>query len=467
MTLTLEARDATAGTPVLIAALDATVARARAGMLYGERLRDVRIRSLADLERLPLTTREDLQRAGVHGTRAVPLEQVCHYGESSGTSGAANAMWLTAGDLVRNADAIRATHPDVFAAGRMLLNRFPFMAAPAHLIQLVAQRGGGVSIPAGNINWDVPFPRALELARTTGVQVLAGLPLEPIVFEAIARERGLDPARDFAFDTFFLGGSTLPPAMRRRMARIWGVRVIELYGSTETMLLGTSCTEGAVHLETGLVHCEILRLDRSRPADAGEEGLLVVTTIGIEGSPLVRLDTGDLVRRLGPCACGDPRPSLTVLGRERETLDVAGLRLHQHTLVDAAAEAADVLDSSVFFTVVLPDRVIVRVETAASTDPSAALAARLGGVPVEVERVPRGMLLDTELLGRSPHVYKPVVVGDWRGPGRRILNVVEGMIEWPRPTLPEFWRWARRMVATERRRRALGRHARVVGHRGR
>lgn len=442
------------------AALDATVARARGSALYRDRLRDARVRSLDDFVRLPLTTREDLQRAGVHGTRAVPLEQVCHYGESSGTSGATNTMWLTADDLTRNADAIRATHPDVFAPGRILLNRFPFMAAPAQLIQLIAQRGGGVSIPAGNINWDVPFGRALELARSTGVQVLAGMPLEPIVLEAMARARGLAPASDFAFDTFFLGGSTLPPAMRRRMARVWNARVIELYGSTETMLLGTSCAEGALHVETGLVYCEILRLDRSGPTDVGEEGLLVVTTIGIDGSPLVRLDTGDVVRRLGPCACGDPRPALVVLGRERETLEVAGRRFHQSTLVDAAAEAADLLDSSVFFAVVLPDRVVLRIETHGSgTDPTRMLQARLDGVPVEIERVEPGMLLDTEMLGRSPHVYKPVVVADWRGAGRRILTVGEGMIEWPRPTLAEFWRWARRVLSNERRRRVLGRRA--------
>ena len=166
---------------------------------------------------------------------------------------------------------------------------------------------------------------------------------------------------------------------------------------------------------------------------------------------------GDLVRRLGACACGEPRPSLIVLGRERETLTVAGHRLHQHALVDAAAEAADVLDSSVFFAVVLPDRVVLRVETASSTDPSALLATRLEGVPVEIERVTRGMLLDTELLGRSPHVYKPVVLSDWRRPGQRILTVGEGMIEWPRPTWAEGRRWLARTFRTAARRRRLAR----------
>src|SRR5207253_709719 len=149
----------------LVAALDATVARARGSALYRERLAGVRVRSLADLQTLPLTTRADLQAAGAHGTRALPLARVCHYGESSGTSGASNSTWLTAEDFRRDADAIRAAHPDVFAPGRIILNRFPFMAAPAHLIQLIAERGGGVAIPAGNINWDVPFPRALEIAQ--------------------------------------------------------------------------------------------------------------------------------------------------------------------------------------------------------------------------------------------------------------------------------------------------------------
>src|SRR6185436_4307808 len=174
--------------------------------------------------------------------------------------------------------AIRARHPDVFAPGRVILNRFPFMAAPAHIVQLIAQQGGGIAIPAGNINWDVPFPRAFELARTTGADVLAGLPMEPVVLGEIARSRGLDARRDLALDALFLGGSPLPPAMQRRLARTFDARVIELYGSTETMLLGTSCSHGTLHLETALVHCEVLQPDDDRPAAAGAEGRLVVTT---------------------------------------------------------------------------------------------------------------------------------------------------------------------------------------------
>ena len=102
---------------------------------------------------------------------------------------------------------------------------------------------------------------------------------------------------------------------------------------------------------------------------------------------------------------------------------------------------------------------LVRIEarTNGTGDPAAAFRARLLGVPVELEPVEPGMLLDVEMLSRSPHVYKPVVLADWRRPGRRILTVDEGMIEWPRPTWAEGRRWLRRRLSTAARRRRLGR----------
>ena len=184
------------------AALKATIQQAQKSDLYRERLSSISISDADSWKKIPLTSRSDLQKAGLSGTRAAPLEKICHYGESSGTSGASNTTWLTADDLSANASRIMERHPEVFSPGRIILNRFPFMAAPAHLIQLVAHLGGGISIPAGNINWDVPFPRALEMAQQTQAEVLAGLPLEPIVLERMAREKGLDPATDFDLQYF-------------------------------------------------------------------------------------------------------------------------------------------------------------------------------------------------------------------------------------------------------------------------
>lgn len=438
-----------------VAALAAAIERARSSPLYADRLRDLHVREVDDVRRAPLTTRADLHRAGPHGTRAVPLDRICHYGETSGTTGSSNSTWLTARDLQTSACTIASRHPEIFGPGRVVLNRFPFMAAPAHLVQLIAQAGGGIAVPAGNINWDVPFPRALDLARTTGATVLAGMPLEPVILGQLALARGLDPASTTSFDTFFLGGAPLPPAFRARMARVWGVRVVELYGSTETMLLGTGCPEGTLHLEPDLAYFEILELDSDQQAPRGTVGRLVVTTLAIEGSPLVRFETGDLVEQLAPCKCGDMRPAIRVMGRQSDTVELAGQRLHAHDIIDAAAEAANSLDSSVFFVVALADRLLVRIEASSSADPTTRLAQRLA-VPIEVEVVGQNELLDVELLCRSPRVYKPVVMSDWTRGGRRVLSVSEGMIEWPRLTAAEAWLWLRRTLRRSSRRRRLG-----------
>jgi phenylacetate-CoA ligase len=440
-----------------VAALRATLAQASKSSLYAETLRDVRVDSYDDFRKIPLTTRADLESAGLHGTRAAPIEEICHYGVSSGTTGNPNSTWLTASDLANNARAIRERHPDIFSPGTIMINRFPFMAAPAHLMQLISQQGGGVAIPAGNINWDVPFPKALDLAISTHATLLNGLPLEPIVFAQIARQRGLDPAKDIALDTFFLGGAPLPPVLQRRIERDWNARVVELYGSTETMLLGTACAERTLHIETGLVFCEILCVDSDEPAAIGEEGRLIVTNLGIEGSPLVRLDTGDRVRRLGPCACGDPRLSLIVLGRAADVSVIEGKRLHSYELIEAAAAAADSLDSSVFFTVILPDRLVVRIETDRKTggDPEGAIRAHLGDVRVEIERVPANTILDVEHLSRSPSVYKPVMLADWRRPGRRLISITQSMMEWPKLSGRDAFRWALRSLRASLRGRSL------------
>ena len=456
-------RDSTADFgPVDLEALQATIEQARKSPLYSESLRDVRLDSYEDFRKIPFTTRADLESAGLHGTRAAPLEEICHYGMSSGTTGKANSTWLTASDLENNARTIQSRHPDIFRPGRITINRFPFMAAPAHLMQLIAQNGGGVSIPAGNINWDVPFAKALDLAIDTGATLMNGLPLEPIVFSQIARQRGLDPARDVALETFFLGGAPLPPVMQRRIEREWDARVVELYGSTETMLLGTACAERTLHIETDLVHCEILSVDSDAPAEIGEEGRLIVTNLGIQGSPLVRLDTGDRVRRLGPCACGDPRLSLVVLGRAADVSVIEGKRLHSYDLIEAAASAADILDSSVFFTVILPDRIVVRIETQQKTggDPEGIIRSHLGDLRVEVERLPANSILDVEHLSRSPSVYKPVMLADWRRPGRRLVSVTQSMMEWPKLSGPEALRWAMRSLRSSWRARQLARELR-------
>ena len=177
----------------------------------------------------------------------------------------------------------------------------------------------------------------------------------------------------------------------------------------------------------------------------------------------MRLDTGDIVRRLPACACGDPRPPILVLGRDGDVVPGRIATLYPYEIIEAAAAAADALDSSVFFAIVLPDRLLVRIEVAdvaAVRPPPAheALRAHLGDIPVEVECTPGNTLLDVEHLARSPSVYKPVLVSDWTRPGRHPISVEPGNDRVAEPELrSEALRFLSRGVRASFRRRRLER----------
>jgi hypothetical protein len=150
-----------------------------------------------------------------------------------------------------------------------------------------------------------------------------------------------------------------------------------------------------------------------------------------------------------------------VLGRENDVVELQGRRLHSYDLVEAGAAAADALGSSVFFTVVMPDRLVIRIESEQKAgDPQLAAREKLGDVKVEIEITEPNSLLDVEQISRSPSVYKPVLVSDWRRPGRRVLSVSQGMMEWPRPSLSELWRWLVRSLRSSARGRRLARDLR-------
>jgi acyl-CoA synthetase (AMP-forming)/AMP-acid ligase II len=77
--------------------------------------------------------------------------------------------------------------------------------------------------------------------------VLAGCRSSRVLL-ASSRVRAASIRRATRIDTLFLGGAPLPPSLQRRArARVGRARVIELYGSTETMLLGTALRGGTLH----------------------------------------------------------------------------------------------------------------------------------------------------------------------------------------------------------------------------
>lgn len=441
------------------------VARARRSTFYARHLAGHDLTRAAELNRLPLTFKHHLRDASPFGMLAVAPAAAWHYHESSGTTGEPISTWCGLLEVRLLAEMLRRMVPEL-SAGAILLNRFPLFAPAAFIFEQALQSAGACHIPAGNLTWDVPFTRALGFIRRLGVTALACLPFEAMLLRELAREQGLDLGREAeSLKVIFCGGAVLPPALRRAIEQDWGVRVVELYGSNEAMGLGLSCLHGRLHLCSDLVEIEVLDRHTHAPVPAGDAGVLTVTSLVHEVMPLVRYYTEDLVRLdQEPCPCGDPRPTATVLGRLEELLEFGGREASACEVLDAAYEVSDRIGTRTFFIVVRQRGLHFLIEAPQPARLDQAAAERALGerlhLPITVEYLRHGEVLDRSALLRSPRIYKPSLVCDWRRQSKKSITIMEALLEWPRFDLPTVLGIAGRQLRNARRRRRLLRQER-------
>jgi phenylacetate-CoA ligase len=162
--------------------------------------------------------------------------------------------------------------------------------------------------------------------------LVSGLPSSLFYLARCLRERGVTtPPALFAR----VGGAQLFEFQRTEIESCLGGRAIDSYGSTETGALAGECPAGSRHVHAAHVHVEIFRGDV--PAEPGEHGEIVVTSLRNTAMPLVRYRVGDRGRLSpDPCECGLPLPVLAdVQARPQESIPAAdGSPCNESALLD-------------------------------------------------------------------------------------------------------------------------------------
>ncbi|OGR61675.1 MAG: hypothetical protein A2X36_01210 [Elusimicrobia bacterium GWA2_69_24] len=416
-------------------ALDPIRELARRVPLYAKKFAGLPFETWEDFFRLPLTTKEDLRQCSPEDTLGVPLPRVWHYHESFGTTGRPISTWFTLGDFEREAEFTQRWTAGI-RPGTRVLNRFPYsFAVPPFILELRCQREGGVVIPAGNLNWNVSYLRVLEIIQRVRPEAIACLPLEMVMLDVLAERCGFDRRRDLgSLKHVLLSGRIVPPALKEHIESRWGVAVTSAYGSTEGGGVATTCGSWRFHIHPNSFIIEILDPATWAPVPRGEVGVLVLTSYYREGAPLIRYVTRDLCRiHADPCPCGDPEPTLQVLSRMDDVVDYEGKRLYFHDLEQTALTFSAQFGSAVYFLIATDRGLRLRVETHNGLHQPApesleALRAAVG-VPIEAEICPKGEILDTGMLLRTPHVYKPFNLSDWRSDPRRCVTLTESLME--------------------------------------
>lgn len=369
----------------------------------------VQVRTVADLDRIPVIDKGHLREHYPFGLLATDRTHVASYHESSGTSGTPTSSYFTEDDWSDIID--RFVRNDItLTAADTLLVRTPYaLLTTGHQAHLAGRYTGATVVPADNRSAVVTHARVVQLLRDLDVTVAWCLPTECLLWAACARAVGLRPDRDFpSLRGFLVAGEPLSDARRRQISRLWGgVPVRQDYGSTETGSLAGECSAGRLHLWADRFVPQVYDplTGTSAPEGTGE---LVITTLYREAMPLVRYNLRDNVRITAEeCPCGWDLPVIEILGRDESSCLVGDTRVSQRQLEDAVFAARH----EVLFWRARggADHLEVEVETT-ETGTAAELAALIKagtGVEARVQAVPVGTIVPTEALTRLPEFLKP------------------------------------------------------------
>ncbi|MDR2232587.1 MAG: AMP-binding protein, partial [Tannerella sp.] len=120
----------------------------------------------------------------------------------------------------------------------------------------------------------------------------------------------------------------------------WDIELHSTYASTEMATTFTECSYGCGgHHHPELMICELIDED-GRPVGDGEYGELVVTMLGVEGMPLIRFRTGDIVSfHTEQCRCGRTSMRISpIVGRMNHMFKYKGTTLYPPAIFDVLDE---------------------------------------------------------------------------------------------------------------------------------
>ena len=313
-------------------------------MFEANGLRPEDIRSTDDLKSVPFTTKRDLQLCNDEFL-CVPPEKIIDYITTSGTLGDPATFAMTNLDLDRLAynerisfECAGVSQSDVVQLMTTLDKRF--MAGLAYFLGLRMLGAGVVRVGNGipELQWDT-----IRRIRPTTLMCVPSFILHIIKY---AEENGID-YRHSSVRKVVCIGENLREAdfslnlLGRRILDKWDVELYSTYASTEMATTFAECEYGCGgHHHPELIICELVD-EAGNPVEEGRVGELTVTTLGVEGMPLLRFRTGDLVSfHTERCRCGRTSMRVSpVVGRANHMLKFKGTTLYPPALYDVLDNA--------------------------------------------------------------------------------------------------------------------------------
>lgn len=295
------------------------------------------IRSLADLPKLPFTTKDDLRGCFPYKAFAVPMEQVVRIHASSGTTGQATVVGYTKGDLATWAELMARLQ---VAAGltahdivQIAFGYGFFTGGLGHHYGVETVGAAVLPVSSGKSE------RQIQIMKDYGTTVLICTPSYAMHLAELIAKTGT--RKDLKLRLGLFGGEAWTEGMRQALEKGLGVFATDNYGLSEVMGPGVSCEcveQRGLHIAEDHFLPELIEPQTgASAADPAAGGELVLTTLTKEAIPVVRYRTRDLCTFLpGECPCGRTgRRMSKVAARSDDMLIIRGVNVYPQQIEQA------------------------------------------------------------------------------------------------------------------------------------
>ncbi len=287
------------------------------------------IQSLADLSKLPFTSKQDFRDNYPFGLLAVSMEQICRVHASSGTTGKPVVAPYTANDLRMWTEVMARTLTSAgVTKNDVMQNAYGYGLFTGGLgFHYGGERVGATVIPTSTGN----TKRQLMLIQDLGTSVITCTPSYSLILAEAAKEIGLDlKLTKLRLGVF--GAEPWSEQMRADIEATLPIQAMDIYGLTEIVGPGVSVEcphQCGLHIFEDHFLPEVVDPQTGESLPYGEQGELVFTTLTKEAQPVIRFRTRDITSlNPEPCKCGRTMVRMKkVTGRTDDMLKIRGVNV--------------------------------------------------------------------------------------------------------------------------------------------
>jgi len=279
------------------------------------------VRTLADVTKLPFTMKTDLRDTYPFGLFASPMRDIVRVHASTGTTGKPIVVAYTQEDIGVWANVMmRSFAACGLHAGDIIQNAYGYGLFTGGLgAHYGGEALGATVIPISGGNTQ----RQLMVMKDFGSTAICCTPSYFLHIVEQAPELGVN-LKELPLRVGVFGAEPWTESMRRRIEAESGLKAYDIYGLSEIIGPGVAmeceCQAGP-HIFEDWFFPEIIDLKTGKPVADGEEGELVLTTLGKQAMPMIRYRTRDITALTTErCECGRTLRRIQRIGRRSDDM---------------------------------------------------------------------------------------------------------------------------------------------------